>query len=366
MKKTALVILSLTRILMLTLLASCSQKTVTTTAQGGGVTTKPSADFTTDNGVTSSVVTDDNTVTSATVTSASVTTEGAGVTSGVTTESNEYLIGTPEELSELIFNINSSFVPSDVNITLTDDIDLTGYVSRYEWEPIYRYSGVFDGAGHSIKNLDWTFLMVNSAESDMPTAETEGSFVVTNMGGVVGNCWAEASISLLVVVLDGGEIKNLTMEDCSVNIECSYNKNYQMFIAGMCGYIRDGKITDCNLKNVDVTIPSLVCYNEAYPGYASLFAGRAEGESVVSGCTVDDECLVDSSQNVKFNISGVIGYVYYDSYLEIKDTDTSAELLVCTSPTLDVEGMMYTGADSELGGLSDEYVALSNGEYEIE
>lgn len=260
-------------------------------------------------------------------------------------------VGNAEELMEVIDQLNFGELPADLDITLTADIDLTGYTSCNEWEPIYRYRGTFDGAGHTIRNLNWTFNMLNSGETNMPTADQAYSYVLENLeGALVGNRWARGTVAFLVLELDGGTVKDLTFADSSMTINCSYNKNYQMFFGAVVGNVKGGTISGVTLSNVDLTIPKDVNTNQAFEGYAAALVGRVAGDSTISNCSADANCKVDTSANVKFNTGKLIGVVEAGTTLTTDGCSSDAECLVNAAPSLD--GLPYASEDAVLGGIA--------------
>lgn len=100
---------------------------------------------------------------------------------------------------------------SDINITLTADIDLTGK----DWAPIgtsfsNKYTGTFDGGGHTIKGL---------------TVTTNDQFV--GLFGSIGNA---------------GTVKNVMMEDVQITSNPSSG-----FAGGVAGF-SDGTIENCSVS----------------------------------------------------------------------------------------------------------------------
>ena len=141
---------------------------------------------------------------------------------------------------------------TDINITLTADIDLTGK----NWTPIgtsfsNKYTGTFDGGGHTIKGL---------------TVTTYDQFV--GLFGSIGNA---------------GTVKNVMMEDVQITSNRSSG-----FAGGVAGY-SDGTIENCSVSgSVSGTV------------YVGGVVG-AQWEGSITGCS--------SSATVKgmVNVGGVVG-----------------------------------------------------------
>ena len=141
---------------------------------------------------------------------------------------------------------------TDINITLTADIDLTGK----NWTPIgtsfsNKYTGTFDGGGHTIKGL---------------TVTTNDQFV--GLFGSIGNA---------------GTVKNVMMEDVQITSNRSSG-----FAGGVAGY-SDGTIENCSVSgSVSGTV------------YVGGVVG-AQWEGSITGCS--------SSATVKgmVHVGGVVG-----------------------------------------------------------
>ena len=126
---------------------------------------------------------------------------------------------------------------TDINITLTADIDLTGK----DWTPIgtdydNSYKGTFDGGGHTITGLTFTtndkyaglFGWLNKAGT-VKNVVMEGVQITSNqiyggsIGGVAGYSWG-------------------TIENCSVSGSVSGT----VYVGGVVGAQIDGSITGCS------------------------------------------------------------------------------------------------------------------------
>ena len=129
---------------------------------------------------------------------------------GYTIESNgSYTVTSADGLMNIAKLVNGG--KSDINITLDTDIDLTGK----EWTPIgtgysNKYTGTFDGGGHTIKGL---------------TVTTNDQFV--GLFGSIGYA---------------GTVKNVMMEDVQITSNRSSG-----FAGGVAGY-SDGTIENCSVS----------------------------------------------------------------------------------------------------------------------
>ena len=129
---------------------------------------------------------------------------------GYTIESNgSYTVTSADGLMNIAELVNGG--KSDINITLDTDIDLTGK----DWTPIgtgysNKYTGTFDGGGHTIKGL---------------TVTTNDQFV--GLFGSIGYA---------------GTVKNVMMEDVQITSNRSSG-----FAGGVAGY-SDGTIENCSVS----------------------------------------------------------------------------------------------------------------------
>ena len=127
---------------------------------------------------------------------------------------------------------------TDINITLTADIDLTGK----DWTPIgtsysNKYTGTFDGGGHTIKGLT-----VTTNDGNV------GLFGYLNRAGTVKNVVMEG-IQITNNQINGGSIGGVvgfswggTIENCSVSGSVSGT----VYVGGVVGAQWDGSITGCS------------------------------------------------------------------------------------------------------------------------
>lgn len=170
---------------------------------------------------------------------------------GYTIESNgSYTVTSADGLMNIAKLVNGG--KTDINITLDTDIDLTGK----NWTPIgtsfsNKYTGTFDGGGHTIKGL---------------TVTTNDQFV--GLFGSIGNA---------------GTVKNVMMEGVQIT------KNHSSgFAGGVAGY-SDGTIENCSVSgSVSDTV------------YVGGVVG-AQWEGSITGCS--------SSATVKgmVHVGGVVG-----------------------------------------------------------
>ena len=149
-----------------------------------------------------------------------------------------YTVTTAEDLKNIAELVNEEW-KSDINITLTDDIDLTGI----DWTPIgidynHQYTGTFDGGGHTITGLAVTgsdqyaglFGRIGSGGTvknvTLKDVKIESNHSSGNVGGVAG--WSYG-----------------TLENCSVSGSVS-GSGSSSDVGGVVGYQMGGSITGCS------------------------------------------------------------------------------------------------------------------------
>ena len=169
---------------------------------------------------------------------------------------------------------------SDINITLDTDIDLTGK----DWTPIgtsNRYSGTFDGGGHTITGLTFTtndvyaglFGHLNSAGT-VKNVVMEGVQITSNqiyggsIGGVVGSGWG-------------------TIENCSVSGSVSGT----VYVGGVVGVQIGGSITGCSSS---ATVKGTVDVGGV--------AGQTNSSATLTACYATGNVIIEI--NPKKNIAG--------------------------------------------------------------
>ena len=199
-----------------------------------------------------------------------------------------YTVTSAEGLKNIAKLVNEEW-KSDINITLTADINLSGI----DWTPIgidynHRYTGTFDGGGHTITGLTVT-------TSD----QYAGLFGYIGSGGTVKN-----------VVLEGVQIESDNdmsavggvagqsygnIENCSVSGSVSGSGNNGT-AGGVVGYQSGGSITGCSSS-------ATVNAGNAAGGVAGL----ADGGATLTACYATDDVTLVSNGTGTYYAGGVVG-----------------------------------------------------------
>ena len=180
---------------------------------------------------------------------------------------------------------------TDINITLTADIDLTGKV----WTPIgtdydNSYTGTFDGGGHTITGLTVTtndeyaglfgYLgNFGNAAATVKNVVMEGIQITCNhrsgyAGGVVGYSWG-------------------TIENCSVSGSVSGT----MYVGGVVGVQRDGSITGCSSS---ATVKGTL--------YVGGVAGWTNFGATLTACYATGNVIIEIAPTQNISGGGLVGF----------------------------------------------------------
>ena len=197
-----------------------------------------------------------------------------------------YTVTSAEGLKNIAELVNEEW-KSDINITLTDDIDLSGI----DWTPIgidynHRYTGTFDGGGHTITGLtvtgsykyaglfgdiDENGTVKNVVLEDVQITSDNSS---GSVGGVAGDSWG-------------------TIENCSVSGSVSGTT----FAGGVVGSQWGGSITGCNSS---ATVKGVI--------FAGGIAGETNSGASLTGCYATGDVTVENDGTNNSHAGGVVGY----------------------------------------------------------
>ena len=179
---------------------------------------------------------------------------------------------------------------TDINITLTADIDLTGK----NWTPIgtdydNSYKGTFDGGGHTITGLTFT-----------TNDEYAGLFGWLNRAGTVKNVVMEG-VQITSNQIYGGSIGGVvgyswgTIENCSVSGSVSGT----VYVGGVVGVQIGGSITGCSSS---ATVKGMVDVGGV--------AGQTNSSATLTACYATGNVTSTGSSTGKVHIGGFLGNNY--------------------------------------------------------
>ena len=205
---------------------------------------------------------------------------------GYTIESDgSYTVTSADGLMNVAELVNGG--KTDINITLTADIDLTGK----DWRPISTstrnfYSGTFDGGGHTITGLTFTtndeyaglFGWLSKAGT-VKNVVMEGIQITSNQiyggsfGGVVGTSWG-------------------TIENCSVSGSVSGT----VYVGGVVGAQIDGSITGCSSS---ATVKGMVDVGGV--------AGQTNSSATMTACYATGNVTLEIAPQKNIAGGGLVG-----------------------------------------------------------
>ena len=197
-----------------------------------------------------------------------------------------YTVTSAEDLKNIAKLVNEQW-NLGINITLTSDIDLSGI----DWTPIgidynHRYTGTFDGGGHTITGLTVTgsdqyvglFGYIGSGGTvknvTLKDVKIESNHSSGYVGGVAGDSWG-------------------TIENCSVSGSVSGTT----FAGGVVGSQWGGSITGCNSS---ATVKGVI--------FAGGIAGETNSGASLTGCYATDDVTVENDGTNNSHAGGVVGY----------------------------------------------------------
>ena len=202
---------------------------------------------------------------------------------GYTIESDgSYTVTSADGLMNIAKLVNGG--KSDINITLNTDIDLTGK----DWTPIgtsNRYSGTFDGGGHTITGLTFTTNDVYA-----------GLFGHLNSAGTVKNVMME-DVQITSNRSSGfaGGVAGFsdgTIENCSVSGSVSGT----VYVGGVVGVQWGGSITGCSSS---ATVKGTV--------YVGGVVGQTNGGATLTACYATGNVIIEIDPVKNISGGGLVG-----------------------------------------------------------
>ena len=204
---------------------------------------------------------------------------------GYTIESNgSYTVYNADGLLNVAELVNGG--KSDINITLTADIDLTGK----DWTPIgtsfsNKYTGTFDGGGHTIKGL---------------TVTTNDQFV--GLFGSIGYAGTVKNVMMEDVQITSNRSSGFaggvagysdgTIENCSVSGSVSGT----VYVGGVVGAQWNGSITGCSSS---ATVKGTV--------YVGGVAGQTNGDATLTACYATGNVIIEIAPKKNISGGGLVG-----------------------------------------------------------
>ena len=204
---------------------------------------------------------------------------------GYTIESNgSYTVTSADGLMNVAKLVNGG--KTDINITLDKNIDLTGK----DWTPIgtsfsNKYTGTFDGGGHTIKGL---------------TVTTNDQFV--GLFGSIGYAGTVKNVMMEDVQITSNRSSGFaggvagysdgTIENCSVSGSVSGT----VYVGGVVGAQWNGSITGCSSS---ATVKGTV--------YVGGVAGQTNGGATLTACYATGNVIIEIAPKKNISGGGLVG-----------------------------------------------------------
>ena len=199
---------------------------------------------------------------------------------------NTYTVYNADGLMNVAELVNGG--KTDINITLTADIDLTGK----DWTPIgtdydNSYKGTFDGGGHTITGLTFT-----------TNDEYAGLFGWLNRAGTVKNVVMEG-VQITSNQIYGGSIGGVagyswgTIENCSVSGSISGTVS----VGGVVGVQRDCPITGCSSS---ATVKGTINVGGV--------AGQTIFGATLTACYATGNVIIEIDRTENISGGGLVGF----------------------------------------------------------
>lgn len=204
---------------------------------------------------------------------------------GYTIESNgSYTVTSADGLMNIAKLVNGG--KTDINITLTADIDLTGK----NWTPIgtsfsNKYTGTFDGGGHTIKGL---------------TVTTNDQFV--GLFGSIGYAGTVKNVMMEDVQITSNHgsgfaggvagFSDGTIENCSVSGSVSGT----VYVGGVVGAQWNGSTTGCSSS---ATVKGTV--------YVGGVVGQTNGGAALTACYATGNVIIEIDPVTNISGGGLVG-----------------------------------------------------------
>ena len=244
---------------------------------------------------------------------------------GYTIESDgSYTVTSADGLMNVAELVNGG--KTDINITLDKDIDLTGK----EWTPIgtgysNKYTGTFDGGGHTIKGL---------------TVTTNDQFV--GLFGSIGYAGTVKNVMMEDVQITSNRSSGFaggvagysdgTIENCSVSGSVSGT----VYVGGVVGAQLEGSITGCSSST---TVKGTV--------YVGGVAGQTNRSATLTACYATGNVIIEMAP--KKNIAGG----------SLVGMNAGSSLLACYATGNVTSTGSSTGYVHIGGFLGDNYITLT-------
>lgn len=276
------------------------------------------------------------------------------------------------EINNLDELMNTEYTFRTRYYKLMNDIDLSGV----EWTSLPKFSGIFDGNGHEIKNMTNASTIYDKdigigLFEDIYTGQMAifKDLSISNMKVLVDHRTSDPnnqySLSIGAFVAGFGQGKYCYFENCSVKGDVSVNSSmtcnnssYGLFIGGFIGCFTSGAEVSFNNCVSDITI-SLRCPNSKDEQGRYVYYGILVGYIFPS--YVEELSIVDSSiagivnaeqyQNIANKCGLLFGFKDYD--LGYWGDQGDLEIINSSLNLSQINGISYKGTENFKGTIKE-------------
>lgn len=228
---------------------------------------------------------------------------------GLSADHTGYIaVSTPEELDAVREDLSANYYLTN-DITIPDSYYLEGGIFEGGFRPIYgereMFSGIFDGDGHTIRNLK-----------------------IDNTGGKFYECGLFAECGGM------GAVYKLKIADSEITADLSC-LSHAGFIAG-----RGNIIGGCSVENCVIRVTG--GRSDGHTGYVGLLAGDS---FLIDCCSADGEIICENGENLKTGLlagrAGSAVTSLYTGTLKIGGTESKSPVGAAeTAPMVIPESVM--------------------------
>ncbi len=191
-------------------------------------------------------------------------------------------IYTEQDLRDFAARVNNG--ETQLSAVLMADISMSGI----PWDPIgdnhIRYTGTFDGQGHTISDLNYVLTIINQDYIN----------VYVGLFGYVGS---------------GGMVRNLTVKDFSIEATFPGSRSIDICAGGIVGILNSGTIDNCHVElSQDIQIDGSNS-EETDINFGGICGFVSSGGNITR-CSVTGNGSLLCSTSRDANIGGIVGDLY--------------------------------------------------------
>ena len=241
-------------------------------------------------------------------------------------DATELEIDTPQDLYSFIQSLEKGYTFEGKTVKMIKDIDMLGYPLETSGmikntDRFTLFKGIFDGQGHSIKNLGMTYV------------PTESNGISTKSNVFVA----------LIPRTEGATIQNITIEGGKVHVPSVAPDNDTFYLGTLVAFSNKSCFINCHNTGCEVLLES----NGYAGGLIGSVGDSSQTNTHVIACTNSGsvKSTVTSGSSIA-NLGGIAGYGWGSSAYVVACYNTG----VITGPSLEGYGFSIGGVAGDFGG----------------